>query len=375
MKKSLISILSIIAVIAIVGFGVMAYKYNSLIKKDDLNSSTIQNTPVTLGSIFASSTIILNSTNQNNNQNVDANNSSANVYINKELGIQFTLPSDVTDYKVVRNQESVAGTKLESFSINVPDGRFPCTELNETSDNGKCYVQAAFVQVIPYSYYQKNIAGCLSGSGCANNTEQRFIKIGDFVYSILKQYSPQSQTYWNNVLDSVRSLDPNQVVETLTPPVKQTNNNLISKPEWNVSFSKTSDWSITTNNLNKIILTQIKGQWAGDTINISYVSGNSITDSDAKFGGITYSYDKNSNSYMVYAQSEMDGSWATSSISYFSKTYYTNSGNPLTVFRGTGRWETLIVPIRGIGFIKFNISGGGYTQSLEDLVKTLNIIH
>ena len=67
MKKSLISILSIIAVIAIVGFGVMAYKYNSLIKKDDLNSSTIQNTPVTLGSIFASSTIILNSTNQNNN--------------------------------------------------------------------------------------------------------------------------------------------------------------------------------------------------------------------------------------------------------------------------------------------------------------------
>jgi len=66
-----------------------------------------------------------------------------------------------------------------------------------------------------------------------------------------------------------------------------------------VFFFQTSDWSVISNTSNEtaldILLMTIQ-DFSG--IDIKCVLGNSITDTDAKFGNITYFYDTNKKAWM-----------------------------------------------------------------------------
>jgi hypothetical protein len=151
---------------------------------------------------------------------------------------------------------------------------------------------------------------------------------------------------------------------TINSAVNQ--NNIITKNDWGVSFTKTSDWDIVTNTSSEVSLKQNAGQWVEDIIKINYVSGQSITDTDAKFGNITYYYNGSSNQWMKTTNEN----GAVTSIATTSS--YTVDGFP--VFPGTGRWKTYIIPTSHTTFIKLNIGGSGYSQPLTDLVQTIKKI-
>lgn len=144
-----------------------------------------------------------------------------------------------------------------------------------------------------------------------------------------------------------------------------------TKTNWGVSFINPSGWKPTINT-NRVTFLQQGGQSEGDEITIDYISGNSITDTDAKFGSITYSYDSTRQTWVETNDQEGEGISPHTTPTPATPVTYTTSGLP--VFRGTRRWLTYIVPLSHTTFLKLNISGSGYTQTLTDFVKTIKKI-
>jgi len=141
--------------------------------------------------------------------------------------------------------------------------------------------------------------------------------------------------------------------------------------KWGVSFSKRADWKLTNDNDSLIQLMQMSGQSKGDVISISKLSGDSITDNDAKFGWITYRYDKSKQAWM---QSQEDESNPSAGAVTKPAEAFATTIDGLLVFSGTGRWKTLIIPLSITSYLKFNIVGGGETQPLVDMIGTLKKI-
>lgn len=109
-----------------------------------------------------------------------------------------------------------------------------------------------------------------------------------------------------------------------------------------------------------------------DEINIDYVSGNSITTTDSKFGQITYFYDNNTKMWMKTDDQEGENITPNLTPVKAIPEFYTKNGLP--VFRGTGRWLTYVVPLSHTTFLKLNITGSGQTQPLTELVKTIDAL-
>lgn len=155
------------------------------------------------------------------------------------------------------------------------------------------------------------------------------------------------------------------------PNTSSVDSNLVTKSTWGISFIKSPTWNITTNTTDKVVVSQVVQDGNdGNTITLTSISGNSVTDSDAKFGNITYYYDENSKAWMVKLPDEQYGGSMSPTIA--KPAFYTTSGLP--VFNGTGRWGTYIIPLSSTTFLKLNISGGGLTQPLIDLTKTVKKI-
>jgi hypothetical protein len=145
--------------------------------------------------------------------------------------------------------------------------------------------------------------------------------------------------------------------------------NLIKQTDCGVSFSKTSEWSVVSNTSNEIKLDIPDDTHTGFAgIDIKCVLGNSITDTDAKFGNITYYYDSSSQKWMVSKPNERDGGTLPAVVATPEFTV-----NGLSVFRGTGRWLTYIIPTSSSSILSLREGDteGGLTQSLTNLVKTL----
>jgi hypothetical protein len=81
------------------------------------------------------------------------------------------------------------------------------------------------------------------------------------------------------------------------------NSNLVKK-QWGISFIKDSKWVINSDTGNQIKLIQNVGGASGDTMTIDFIAGNTVSDSDAKFGSVTYYYDSAKQSWMKIAQDE-----------------------------------------------------------------------
>jgi hypothetical protein len=114
----------------------------------------------------------------------------------------------------------------------------------------------------------------------------------------------------------------------------------------------------------------MKLESGGDVITIQYITGNTITDTDAKFGNITYYYDATQHAWMVINPDEANGgSLPPAPVSPLSY-----NANRLLVLKGTGRWKTDIIPLSQTTFLKINISGGGLIPPLDDLAATVQKI-
>ena len=155
-----------------------------------------------------------------------------------------------------------------------------------------------------------------------------------------------------------------------TGAAKPVDDNEIRFANCGVSISKTSDWSVISNTSNETVLDIPSTDHIIGTsgINIKCVLGNSITDTDAKFGNITYYYDSITQKWMVNAPDERDGGTLPAVV---ATPLFTVNGWP--VFRGTSRWLSYIIPISPSSILYFHEGDteGGYTQTLTNLVKTL----
>ncbi len=149
--------------------------------------------------------------------------------------------------------------------------------------------------------------------------------------------------------------------------------NTIIKNEWGISFSKPSNWDITNNANGVVELKQVSGQWVGDTISISYITGANITTTDAKFGNVTYYWDESGQKWMKIGQNNRTGE-NESPIPATTYTEYPYVANTFPVFVGTNRWLTLIVPLSHTTFLKLHITGSGQTQPLKDILGTIKKI-
>jgi len=176
---------------------------------------------------------------------------------------------------------------------------------------------------------------------------------------------PNDQTTTVNNANG-KDYQPNSTIPSSTSSV---NRNLISIEDCGVSLSKTSDWSVISSKSNETILDILSAdQTGGNGIQIKCVLDSTITDTDAKFGNITYYYDSSTQKWMVQSPNEQSGGTYPPTI---ATPLFTVNG--FSVFRGTRRWLSYIVPISPSSILYLNEGDteGGLTQSLTNLVKTL----
>ncbi|MDP4007543.1 MAG: SoxR reducing system RseC family protein [bacterium] len=146
-----------------------------------------------------------------------------------------------------------------------------------------------------------------------------------------------------------------------------------NKPEWGISFRKPANWETISDTNEKIELEQTSGEWVGDRMDISFLTGSTITTDDAKFGSLTYYYDENSERWMRQGSAlEYEGVAGPVPAAPYSDYSYTEDGLP--VFVGTTRWATFIIPLSHTSFLKLHITGSGYTQPLRDMLRTVRTL-
>lgn len=155
--------------------------------------------------------------------------------------------------------------------------------------------------------------------------------------------------------------------------VEVANPNALSNPDWKIAFTKASDWTVSNTQLaGKIILSDTAGDGKGDSMTIEYIMGDKINDNDAKFGDVTYYYEKSTGRWL-----EINNA-ATKEPNQFSTPaparVVAMTQDKMPVFPGTKRWLTYIIPLSTNTFLKLNITGSGYIKPLEDLVKTIHKI-
>ena len=168
---------------------------------------------------------------------------------------------------------------------------------------------------------------------------------------------------FNSIMIAQKYSDRHQIADS----------NLIVKNDWGVYFTKCSNWRIISNTSNKITLTQTTGESSGDLISIDYVLSDSITDNDAKFGSITYFYDKKKNAWMETDNMEGENIYAHSTPVLAEDIAILADGFP--VFKGTYRWKTITISLSHTTFLKCNITGGGLTDALLLITGTIRKIN
>lgn len=106
-----------------------------------------------------------------------------------------------------------------------------------------------------------------------------------------------------------------------------------------------------------------------NVMTLSYLSGSSVTDTDAKFGSVSYFYDALGQKWMKNAQDESTGEPYTAEAVPDSL-----AADGMPVFLGTGRWKTYIVALSHTTFLKMNIGGDGNSRPLGDLLGTVRVL-
>ena len=198
-----------------------------------------------------------------------------------------------------------------------------------------------------------------------NSSQKKVENNPNFQNQNERQINSNTQIQNNKQSDTISSTENNSV----NSPTTLTDSNILNLNSCGVSLSKASNWSTISNTNNEIKLDIVPNDHTGFSgIDIKCVLDSTITDTDAKFGNITYYYDSNNKKWMVNKPDEMNGGFlpAVEAAPEFTV-------NGLPVFRGTRRWLSYIIPIspNSILYLNEGDAEGGYTQTLTNLVKTL----
>ena len=148
-------------------------------------------------------------------------------------------------------------------------------------------------------------------------------------------------------------------IEIVAPRASTTTTELVVKNGWGVQFLVEPSWKMVTNNADQIVLSKITGAQIGDMMTLSYITGSHITDTDAKFGDLTYFYDDTRKEWVRVRESE-----TTPAIED------NTSADGLPIFTGIGAWRTYIIALSQTTFLKLNISSG-HVAPLNALLKTI----
>jgi len=140
------------------------------------------------------------------------------------------------------------------------------------------------------------------------------------------------------------------------------------------TFPVVPSWKISYKDGDRALLIKSSGDYVGDKIDVSFKPGYWITDSDSKFGDVTYYYDAFAKKW-VKSKGLVGKTGMGINPEMATPAFYVLDNTP--VFVGTGRWLTYIIPVSpsraagSAGFIKMQITGSGSTQDLEDLIKAI----
>ncbi len=170
-----------------------------------------------------------------------------------------------------------------------------------------------------------------------------------------------------------------QAIASAAPVATAVSGNMVTIKDWGVSFEKPASFQVVakipygegiTSSVNQIFLCN---ESCGDLITIDYIQDSKVTTMDAKFGDTTYYYDSATQQWMQAAQTSDKEPGAISPQGPVTWIVM-NTDSGLPVFGSTGRWKTYVVALSPAKILRFNITGGGITQPLTDLVKTLKKI-
>jgi hypothetical protein len=191
------------------------------------------------------------------------------------------------------------------------------------------------------------------------NYSRIVFNLSDSNYSCAIHIAPKRPTSLVNVTDHIFKSITSDIA---TEPYPQ---RVITKPEWGISFTKPKGWNIVEGADNEIVLYKMYGEEGGDVITINYRPHlEYLTDTDAKFGHVTYFWGIEEKKWMLSKSSEYDSSTITSPA---VTEEFTLDGLP--IFPGKGRWMTKIIPLDHYTFLELNITGSGYTDPLRLFVQ------
>jgi hypothetical protein len=289
------------------------------------------------------------------------------VYVNTEFGFEVTVPPSWAGYKVERHVTH--GTNLAI--VKAPDVVWFSFSLKDGDRDYQVYSVALYPKTFWDQIYDSD---SVMGGGYLGEQNGFVFQSGGH-----EQDGPQ-------YLDVAKIFDrKNHPVFKFTHPPE----NKITRNDWGVSFLRGNDWDVTTNSeKDGVVLTKMSGEDRGDRITISHFSTSTITDTDSKFGSVTYFYDKSAEVWMKAGHlSEMTGqnipsAPAVSEDGPEAGGLYSLDGFP--IFLGTSRWRTYIIPLSNSlivklsddktavnSILKLNITGSGSAAALDDLVRTV----
>ena len=334
----------LLVIVAIVGIGGVSY-YLSI-----NNSSVIKNTEEN-NNIVPVLNDITNTSTQNNQDNNSVDNTTT-----------------VTKTTVTNNNLCDANSR-PSITLLSPNGGETYTAGQKIDVKWRsCNLSEDQSLIVSLIYKKDNIEEkSITFKGSLNDGIEILTTNLDSSFAALKDQKNYSIFIETPGIDAQKQLYLNDYSDNSFTIKSAVDTNIITKKDWGVVFNKTADWEVSTNTNDRVWLQQLIPD--GDTMIIDYITGNSITDTDAKFADITYYYDSNSQKWMVNKPNERDGGTlpAVEAITVLT-------ANDLLVFPGTGRWQTAIIPLSHTTFLKINIKGGGFTQPLDDLIKTIKKI-
>lgn len=174
---------------------------------------------------------------QVNSSSSETNTTSENIYKNTELGIQITLPNEITDFKtkVLSDNNGLSYVKFY-LPINIES----CNEYDMISENGKCYQDSLRLNNMTKENFTHILSVCgntVDGPSCPDGIKD-YVEINNLFYYIV---GINGSPIYNITTDL------NPIIDSLTPLESKYTANIIKAPKPNVS--SIDSWS-TYKNIN-----------------------------------------------------------------------------------------------------------------------------
>jgi hypothetical protein len=263
---------------------------------------------------------------------------------------EYTLSIALSGSTTIKELPLVIGP---SSSLTVP--RAVSVSVVDSTVGNDVFIEGASVSIT------KKVEGSIVGEKISARVPVIFENIMPGLYSVIVS----KEGFTTRETDLEVSVNK---ANTVTVPLS-VDKNLITHKDWGVSFTKDDTWVLGEKTGSYFVLRSSAQGKVTDTIVVSYITGNSITDRDPK-----------SSKYVLYYwDAKNGGGWYEAGNDGTSQDYMPRIARPaLVVFGGTpvfvgaSGWQTYIVPLSQSTFIKMSIDGSGQTEPLNQLLQTMH---